>query len=210
MRRSGCFLLAGTRWKSDHVLHIPRKETLTPTTCWEDLHYMHAVRRSWWMEVWKYFWWDDPCTTIYILECGNKSRFHLCPTKLLAPRDVSDSLLVFYKMLLALLVVLCLFSSGYSQTYPSSALVPSNAITDVSFTCNVSSSEWRVNGTVLHFGNIPLGFTTTNLKGIPALTVKKTLQVCWDTIGHQFSADNMMGGIGAVYLSHLSQSMVRV
>ena len=34
------------------------------------------------------------------------------------------------KMLLALLVVLCLFSSGYSQTYPSSVLIPSNAITD--------------------------------------------------------------------------------
>ena len=83
-------------------------------------------------------------------------------------------LLVFYKMLLALLVVLCLFSSGYSQTYPSSVLVPSNVITDVSFTCNVSSPEWRVNGTVLTFGNIPPGVTTTTLNGIPALTVEKT------------------------------------
>ena len=77
-------------------------------------------------------------------------------------------------MLLALLVVLCLFSSGYSQTYPSSVLIPSNAITDVSFTCNVSIPEWRVNGTVLHFGNIPLEITTTSLNGIPALTVEKT------------------------------------
>ena len=79
-------------------------------------------------------------------------------------------------MLLALLVVLCLFSSGYSQTYPSSVLIPSDAITDVSFTCNVSTGipEWRVNGTVLHFGNIPLGFTTTSLNEMPELTVEKT------------------------------------
>ena len=74
-------------------------------------------------------------------------------------------------MLLVLLVVVCLFSSGYSQTYPSSVLVPSNAITDVSFTCNVSSPEWRVNGTVLHFGNIPLGISPTMSEG---MTVSKT------------------------------------
>ena len=78
-------------------------------------------------------------------------------------------------MLLALLVAVpCLFSSGYSQTtYPSSVLVPNNAITDVSFTCNVSSPpEWRVNGTVLNFGNIPPGINPMS-EGIPALTVEK-------------------------------------
>ena len=77
-------------------------------------------------------------------------------------------------MLLVLLVVVCLFSSGYSQTYPSSVLVPSNAITDVSFTCNVSGQEWRVNGTVLTFVNIPPGITITTLNGIPALAVEKS------------------------------------
>ena len=77
-------------------------------------------------------------------------------------------------MLLALFVVLCsVISSGYNQIYPSSALLPNNAITDVSFACDVSTPEWRVNGTVLTFGNIPPEITTTSLNGIPALTFEK-------------------------------------
>ena len=120
-------------------------------------------------------------------------------------------LVFYYKMLLALLVVLCLFSSGYSQTYPSSVLVPSNAITDVSFTCNVSSPEWRVNGTVLHLGNISLGFTTRNLKGIPALTVEKTSVLRYNGTSIQCRQhDGGCMGIGAVYLLRLSWSMVQV
>ena len=75
-------------------------------------------------------------------------------------------------MLLVLLVVLCLFSSSYNQTYPSSVLVPSNAITDVLVTCNVSNPEWRVNGTVLTFANIPPGINPMS-EGIPSLTVEK-------------------------------------
>ena len=86
----------------------------------------------------------------------------------------TDSPSVFAnKMLLALLLVFCLTSSGYNQIYPSSALLPNNTITDVSFTCDVSTPEWRVNGTVLTFGNIPPEITTTSLNGIPALTFEK-------------------------------------
>ena len=93
-----------------------------------------------------------------------------CSYALCRCRDVNFA----NKMLLALLIVLCSFSSGYNQTYPSSVLVSNNDITDVSFTCNVSMPEWRVNGTVLYFGNIPLGISPTMSEGIPALTVSKT------------------------------------
>ena len=122
---------------------------------------MHVV-------AWRYF--GGPCTFLEV-EIKASAGFNNC-----RPHGMLRFYTYFCKMLLVLLllVVVCLFSSGYSQTYPSSVLVPSNAITaDVSFTCNFSNPEWRVNGTALTFGNIPLGITTTVLNGIPALTVEK-------------------------------------
>ena len=71
-------------------------------------------------------------------------------------------------------------------------LVPNNAITDVSFTCNVSNPELRVNGTVLTFGNIPPGVITTTLNGIPALTVEKASVLRYN--GTSFQCRQQDGG----------------
>ena len=59
------------------------------------------------------------------------------------------------------LYIACLFKVVYCQSsYPSSVYVPNNAISDVSFTCNgIPELEWRVNGTMLNFGNPPPGIS---------------------------------------------------
>ena len=56
---------------------------------------------------------------------------------------------------------LSLFTVVYSQSYPSSVLVPSTSILDVPLSCTGAPPvQWRVNGTVFNTGNpLPgLGF----------------------------------------------------
>ena len=76
--------------------------------------------------------------------------------------------------MLLILLALCLLRTGYNQTYPSSVLVPSNAITAVSFSCSATQIEsWRLNGTVLTQVTIPTGISFASPGGLLTLTVAK-------------------------------------
>ena len=72
------------------------------------------------------------------------------------------------------LLVLCLLRIGYSKISPSSVLVPSNAITAVTFSCSATQLvSWRLNGTVLTIETIPTGVSVKNSGGVPILNVDK-------------------------------------
>ena len=52
------------------------------------------------------------------------------------------------------LCIFCLFQVVYSQSYPSSNYIPTNAVSAASFTCNGSPPlKWKVNGVLYDFGN---------------------------------------------------------
>ena len=77
------------------------------------------------------------------------------------------------------LCVFCLFKVVYSQSYPSSAYIPANAISAASFTCNGTPPlKWKVNGVLFDFGHpIPgiIGTAVTDvLLSQSTLTVQQT------------------------------------
>ena len=77
------------------------------------------------------------------------------------------------------LCIFCLFKVVYSQSYPSSAYIPINAISAASFTCNGTAPlKWKVNGVLYDFGNpisgISSGVATDGMLLIQTLTVQQT------------------------------------
>ena len=76
------------------------------------------------------------------------------------------------------LYVFCLFKVVYSQSYPSSAYIPANAVSAVSFTCSGTPPlKWKVNGVLYDFGNPISGISGTVTDGMPlsqTLTVQNT------------------------------------
>ena len=77
------------------------------------------------------------------------------------------------------LCVFCLFQVVYSQSYPTSAYIPTNAISAASFTCNgIAPLKWKVNGVLYDFGNpvsgIISGTATDGMLLIQTLTVQQT------------------------------------
>ena len=77
------------------------------------------------------------------------------------------------------LCVFCLFKVVYSQSYPSSAYIPTNAISAASFTCSGTAPlEWKVNGSLFNFGNhipgINSGTVTDGMLLIQTLIVQQT------------------------------------
>ena len=75
--------------------------------------------------------------------------------------------------------VFCLFKAVYSQSYPSSAYIPANAISAASFTCyGTPPLEWKLNGVLYDFGNPIFGIsgtvTTDGMLLSQTLTVQQT------------------------------------
>ena len=82
------------------------------------------------------------------------------------------------------LCIFCLFKVVYSQSYPSSAYIPANAISAASFTCHGTPPlKWKVNGVLFDFGNPISGISGTVTNGMPfsqTLTVKQTSVVTFN------------------------------
>ena len=78
------------------------------------------------------------------------------------------------------LCVFCLFKVVYSQSYPSSAYIPANAISAASFTCHGTPPlKWKVNGSLFNFGSHNPGINSGSvtdgmLRLIQTLTVQQT------------------------------------
>ena len=73
----------------------------------------------------------------------------------------------------------CLFKVVYSQSYPSSAYIPINAISAASFTCNGTPPlDWKVNGSLYDFRHpipgINSGSVTNGMLLSQTLTVQQT------------------------------------
>ena len=108
-----------------------------------------------------------------------------------------------FQLTFLLFVLYRLVNCGFSQTYPSSVFVPSNAINDVSLSCSGMRNQlkWRFNGSALNLLSAPSGINVNivnneEMQATQTLTIQKAS--VWTYNGTSFQCSHGEGNFTSV------------